>query len=211
MNVELKEKLGDGKWISTDTEDEMVVNFYFPQIFEAEYLRSCVRLEIGPLAEWMPSHETTVTPFAAEKYPNIFSQKETSILTIDAEKTFWEKITILHKISNFPDGKALPPRYARYLYDVYNLGNSWVKEKAFERKELLEKDIAFKQKFYYAKSAHYETATLSSIEILPKGAIFNALQEDYQAMRNMIYGNIPEFKEILEFLKKLQEEIHGLE
>lgn len=79
------------------------------------------------------------------------------------------------------------------------------------RKELLEKDVAFKQKFYYAKGAHYETATLSSIELLPREDVLSALQEDYQAMRNMIYGNIPEFEEILEFLEKLQEEIHGLE
>ena len=28
---------------------------------------------------------------------------------------------------------------------------------------------------------------------------------------NMIYGNIPEFEEILAFLKELQEEIHRLE
>ena len=48
LNLEMKEKLGDEEWISVDTEDEMVVNFYYPQIFEAEYLRSCVRLEIGP-------------------------------------------------------------------------------------------------------------------------------------------------------------------
>lgn len=33
----------------------------------------------------------------------------------------------------------------------------------------------------------------------------------YQAMRNMIYGNIPEFEDILVLLEKLQEEIHGLE
>ena len=78
-------------------------------------------------------------------------------------------------------------------------------------KELLEKDVFFKQKFYYAKGAHYETATLSSIELLPRKTILNALQEDYQAMKNMIYGNIPEFEEILEFLEKLQEEIHRLE
>ena len=148
---------------------------------------------------------------AAEKYPDIFLQKETSVLTIDVERTFWEKLTILHKIANFPEGKALPARYARHLYDVYNLGNSWVKESAFKRKELLEKDIAFKQKFYYAKGAHYETATLSSIELLPRKTILNALQEDYQAMKNMIYGNIPEFEEILAFLKELQEEIHRLE
>ncbi len=30
-------------------------------------------------------------------------------------------------------------------------------------------------------------------------------------MKNMIYGNIPEFEEILAFLKELQEEIHRLE
>ena len=51
LNSEMKEKLGDGEWISVNTEDEMVVNFYYSQIFEAEYLCSCVRLEIGPLAE----------------------------------------------------------------------------------------------------------------------------------------------------------------
>lgn len=211
LNIEMKEKLGEEEWISVDIEDEMVVNFYYPQIFEAEYLRSCVRLEIGPLAEWMSSHETTVTPFAAEKYPNVFSQKETLVRTVDVERTFWEKLTILHKIANFPEGRTLPARYARHLYDVYNLGNSWVKERAFKRRELLEKDVAFKQKFYYAKGAHYETATLSSIELLPRKTVLNALQEDYQAMKNMIYGNIPEFEEILEFLEKLQEEIQGLE
>ena len=172
-------------------------------------LNSEMKEKLGD-GEWMPSHETIVTPFAAEKYPDIFSQKDTSVLTIDVERTFWEKLTILHKIANFPDGKPLPARYARHLYDVYNMGNSWVKERAFKRKELLEKDVAFKQKFYYAKGAHYETATLSSIELLPKEAVLNALKEDYQAMSNMIYGNIPEFEEILEFLEKLQKEIHLL-
>lgn len=172
LNIEMKEKLGDGEWISVDTEDEMVVNFY---------------------------------------YPDIFSQKETSVLTIDVERTFWEKLTILHKIANFPEGKPLPARYARHLYDVYNMGNSWVKERAFKRKELLEKDVAFKQKFYYAKGAHYETATLENIMLVPGERIHKELEDDYQAMRNMIYGNIPEFKDILVFLEKLQEEIHGLE
>lgn len=51
---------------------------------------------------------------------------------------------------------------------------------------------------------------MSSIELMPKEAVLNALKEDYQAMRNMIYGNIPEFKDILMFLERLQEEIHGL-
>ncbi len=79
---------------------------------------------------------TTVTPFATEKYPNLFSQKDASILTIDVERTFWEKITILHKITNSPPDK-IPPRYARHLYDVYGIGNSWVRASAFVHKDLL--------------------------------------------------------------------------
>ncbi len=57
----------------------------------------------------------------------------------------------------------------------------------------------------------YETATLKSIELLPREEVLNALQEDYQAMKKMIYGNKSDFEETLEFLQKLQEEIHGLE
>ncbi|MBS4907649.1 MAG: nucleotidyl transferase AbiEii/AbiGii toxin family protein [Ruminococcus sp.] len=39
---------------------------------------------------------------------------------------------------------------------------------------------------------------------------YHVIERFSEDMRNMIYGNIPEFEEILEFLEKLQEEIHGL-
>ena len=101
---------------------------------------------------------------------------------------------------------------ARHLYDVYNMGNSWVKESAFKRKKLLEKDITFKQKFYYAKSAHYEIATLGSIMLVPGERIHKALKEDYQAMHhNMIYGKMPEYEELRGDGWKLEEEVHDLE
>ena len=131
LNEELTQKLGVGEWVSVDSYDEMVVNFMYPRDFELEYIVPVVRLEIGPLAEWLPSHKTVIEPFVAEKYPDVFEQKNTEILTIDVERTFWEKITILHKMANFPEGKILPRRYARHLYDVYCLGNSEIKKSAF--------------------------------------------------------------------------------
>lgn len=211
LNEELSEKLGKGEWVCVDSEDEMVINFVYPQTFETDYIIPHVRLEIGPLAEWIPSHIASIVPFAAEHYEWLFEQKSTDILTIDAERTFWEKITILHKISHFPEGKPLPHRYARHLYDVYCLGNSDIKSAAFEKKELLEKDVTFKQKFYYAKSAHYETATLESVNLIPSEKTIHALRDDYSAMANMFYGNAPGFDELLEYLKQLEEEIHALD
>lgn len=210
LNNELEEILGSGQWVAVDENDEMVVNFYYPQFFDVEYLRDKVRLEIGPLAEWLPSHVTKIQSFASEKYPQLFDRKTTEVLTIDVERTFWEKLTILHKMANFPANKKLPPRYARHLYDVYCMMNSPVKEQAFVRKELLEKDVTFKQKFYYAKSAHYETATLKDISLIPADYIMDAVKQDYAAMKNMIYGEYPEFEAIIEQLKELEKEVHNL-
>ena len=88
--------------------------------------------------------------------------------------------------------------------------NSPVKEQAFARKELLEKDVIFKQKFYYAKSAHYETATLKEISLIPADHIMDAVKQDYAAMKNMIYGEYPYFDDIIDCLTKLETEVHAL-
>lgn len=210
LNQELIEKLGDGTWVEVDNYDEMVVNFLYPKLYDAEYIVPAVRLEIGPLAEWMPSHERIVKSFAAEEYPNIFEQGATKILTIDAERTFWEKITILHKMANFPMNKDFPRRYARHIYDVYNLARNDIKQSAFRNKDLLEKDVLFKSKFYYARNAHYESATLAEIKLMPAEHILIALRKDYVAMRNMIYGDYPDFDEMLKCLSELETEIHNL-
>lgn len=211
LNRELQGILGKEEWVSVDKSDPMVINFRYPQNYDTDYIVPFVRLEIGPLAEWLPSHVTEITPFVAEKYPDAFEQKSTNILTIDVERTFWEKLTILHKMANFPETKEFPRRYARHLYDVYCMANSHVKEAAFARKELLEKDVVFKQKFYYAKSAHYESATLSEISLIPAEHIMSALKSDYAAMKNMIYGEYPSFEEILDCLKALEKEVHILD
>lgn len=101
---------------------------------------------------------------------------------------------------------------ARYKSRNLNLTAKTIElYKDVEWEELLEKDIAFKQKFYYAKSAHYETATLGSIMLVPGERIHKALKEDYQAMHNMIYGKMPEYEEIIGYLCKLEEEVHELE
>lgn len=89
LNKELTNELGVGNWVEIDRNDEMVVNFIYPQLFETGYIIPHVRLEIGPLAEWTPSHITKITPFAAEQYGKLFEQKDTDVLTIAVERTFW--------------------------------------------------------------------------------------------------------------------------
>ncbi len=210
LNKELSGKISGKYHLAIDEMDNMVINFYYPIIYFNDYMRNYIKLEIGPLAKWIPSHNKSITPFVCELFPNEFKQSSSTLLTTDVERTFWEKISILHKISDFTSDKQLPKRYARHYYDIYMMANSWVKEKAFERKQLLEDIIQFDQKFYYTKSADYSHATTKEVQLLPSETTKHQLFSDYDQMQDMIYGFIPKFDDILSYLKTLQEEIHNL-
>lgn len=110
----------------------------------------------------------------------------------------------------FSRRKKLPKKYARHLYDVFCMANSDVKKITFEKKELLQKDIIFKQKFYYSKSAHYESATSKDVCLIPNEKIMKELFADYKETQKMIYNEIPSFEQIIDYLKLLQNEIHNL-
>jgi hypothetical protein len=44
----------------------------YPAAFAAECIRPAVRLEIGPLASWVPSSSHRVKAYAAEAFPEAF-------------------------------------------------------------------------------------------------------------------------------------------
>ena len=193
-----------------DDKEQCTVNFFYPHVFNTDYLRQEIRLEIGPLAEWVPSHPVAITSTVAEQFPKAFQQVDTVVPTVDVERTFWEKVTILHKTAASYNQKGIPSRYARHYYDLYQMNHSEVKERAFNRKELLEQDVRFKLKFYYAKNASYETAQLGTIRLVPDSDAIEDLSVDYDHMKDMIYGDKPSFDEIMETIASLEKEINSL-
>lgn len=207
---EMSEELSFYPDFFVDKDDVQVLNFAYPHIFDEGYIRPEIRLEIGPVAEWTPSHEVEIRSMAAEEYERVFVRPSTMVLTIDAERTFWEKATILHKIAHFPEGKKLPIRYARHYYDLYRMSLSPIKQSAFDRKELLERDILFKTKFYYSKNASYETASLGEITLKPPERLIPEIRSDYERMKNMIYGAKPDFSVLIKGIEALEQEIHRL-
>lgn len=212
MERDVSDMIGRNVTVNMDPTDkeQCTVNFFYPHVFNTNYLRQEIRLEIGPLAEWVPSHPVVITSTAAEQFPAAFQQADTVVPTVDIERTFWEKVTILHKTASAYDQKGIPARYARHYYDLYQMSRSDVKNKAFCRKKLLEQDVKFKLKFYYAKNASYETAQIGTIRLVPSEAAINDLSVDYDHMKDMIYGEQPPFKQIMEGIARLEEEINSL-
>lgn len=192
-----------------DKDDPQTVVFAYPQGFEDSSILSVIRLEIGALAAWTPAAEKEITPFVAEEYPRLFKEPSTSVLTVLPERTFWEKITILHREANRPENSKVPQRYSRHYYDIYCMANSSVKDSALKDFELLSKVVEFKDKFYHCSWAKYEEAKKETIKLLPPEYNVKVFKEDYGKMQNMLYGEKPDFDAILEVIKELEKEINN--
>lgn len=190
--------------------DKQSIIIKYPKLFSDDYISPQIKLEIGVLAALTPSKIVNVKPDLYSIYPQLFEGTEIKMKTVLPSRTFWEKITILHKEHNRDANKKMNARYARHYYVVYSfIGTDFLSE-AFLDYELLYKVVQFKQKFYYTKWAKYEEATIDKIKIVPEEYRINEIKEDYEHMKQMIYGDIPPFELIIENLKILEEQIHKL-
>jgi len=206
----LIELMGATCELAIDSQDPHTINITYPKAFSSEYLRSQVRLEIGPLAAMLPMEPRDIQPYAADHFPGVFSSASVAVPTIVVARTFWEKLTILHAEAHRPVGKALPIRYARHYYDVYRLVESGLSKQALEQVDLLSEVVAFKQKFYPSGWANYGSATLEGLVLQPSAHHIDSLKADYEQMQEMLFGDKPSFENILEALKTLENTVHAL-
>ena len=169
-----------------------------------------IRLEIGALAAWTPTAPKPITPYAALHYARLFDEPTTEILTVLPERTFWEKVTILHREAYRSEKSTVPTRYSRHYYDLWCMAKSPVKAAAFADIELLEKVVRFKEKFYRCPWARYNEAKPGTMKLIPSEKNTKVLREDYEHMKNMIYGERPDFDVILSAIKALEDEINAL-
>ena len=189
--------------------EDQTITFAYPRMFDEKAVLQEIRLEIGVLGAWTPASIRQITPYVAEEYPRLFSKPEASVKTVDVERTFWEKATILHGEAFREDGQT-PSRYSRHYYDMYCLIKSPIINTAIQRIDLLEKVVEFKKRFYYSFRAHYDLAKVGSLRLIPPDTSWPVLRSDYSNMKNMIFGEYPSFEEILDCLSDAEKRINAL-
>jgi hypothetical protein len=201
--------IGDACQCKVDDSDPFVINILYPAAFPDRYLRPELRLEIGPLAAWLPHEERMIGSYAAEAFPQVFARRECSVRVIKAERTFWEKATILHHEAHRPEGNSQPSRYSRHYYDLARMAAAPVKDEALANLDLLRDVVEFKQRFYPRAWARYDLALPGGMRLVPGGHVLVAVESDYRAMTNIIFGAVPEFGAIMATLRALEDEING--
>lgn len=193
-----------------DDNDGQTVKFAYPKGFSDDSILQEIRLEFGALAAWTPADIKSITPYSAEKYVRLFNQPNTNILTVLPERTFWEKVTILHREAFREKEREFPSRYSRHYYDLYCMSKTDVKNNAFNNIGLLDKVVTFKTKFYRSPWARYDLAYPGTLRLMPPEYNMKKLRDDYLLMQNMLFGEKPSFEDVLESVERLELEINKL-
>jgi hypothetical protein len=194
---------------SVDQADDQIVNIRYPAAFSEAYIRPEVRLEIGPLASWVPSAVHTIAPYAFQAFPRVFDNPCCPVLAIVAERTFWEKTTILHQEAHRE--ALIPSRHSRHYYDLYKLAQSPIRDSALGNLQLLKEVVEFKERFYPSNWARYDLAIPGSLKLLPTSAAQLAgLERDYKDMQMMLFGERPSFSTIVHVLRELEQQLNAL-
>jgi Nucleotidyl transferase AbiEii toxin, Type IV TA system len=176
---------------------------------EPAYIRPVVRLEIGARSDHWPVVEASVASYAAQTFPGVFKEAGCKVRVLAAERTFWEKATVLHMWHHAPADKKFRDRQSRHYYDVVRLYEHELGKAAVEDTELLLKVARHKEVFFPAAWARYAEARPGTLRLVPRDARRPELGQDYRNMREMIFGEPPTFERLLEVLREIEVAING--
>jgi hypothetical protein len=177
------------------------------------YVRPLVRLEMGARGDQWPAESAEIRPYAAEALPSLrlWKKPESTVVVLSAERTFWEKATLLHKWYHCPETKPLPDKQSRHYYDVVKLFRLGVGTRAIANLELLRKVTAHQQVFFHTPWAKFEEAIPGTLRLVPPESRRREIERDYDEMRReMIFGKAPELNEVFEVLAEIEERVNNV-
>lgn len=137
-----------------------IIEIAYPKLSNPShhYTKDEILLEISTLSPHTPQGNYPIQSYICELGDYQAFGIRTQVRAISAEKTFWDKISILHQEAHRPDEKAFPQRYSRHYYDVVMIFRE-LKEHLIAGIGLCRDTFRFKQCFYYVRWANFEKMT----------------------------------------------------
>lgn len=199
--------------LDPEDKDQQTVLFVYPRSGaddgagdDSGYIKPRIKLEFGARGDTEPSTMRPITPYLAENFPDELPDSVTEVPTLAVERTFWEKVTILHALHH--NGK-LRDGLSRHYYDVLMLDGASITAGAVSQPDLLAQVVHNKSLMFAEKSASYETAVLGTLKLLPQDGMMERLAKDYDAMQDMFMTSSPAFSALIEGIARIERAINA--
>jgi len=194
-------------------QDPLIIEIYYPKLTEKDiYLRPGVLVEVGGRSLREPYSLKIFKTMVSEQFSNEpFADRSVTIPTVNPERTFLEKVFLLHEEFQRPTQKMRVERLSRHLYDIERLSQTQYFQKALEDKDLYATIVAHRSKFTRLEGVDYTKHFPSHIQIVPPPDLLSLWKKDYHEMvESMIYGEKLSFNELIMKLTHIQKEINTM-
>ena len=182
-------------------QDPEIIKITYQSVFnELSYIPRRVLIEIGARSLIEPSELKEIKSIIDENYPeSIFTETPFLVRTVIPEKTFIEKMILLHEEFSKPKEKIHFHRMSRHLYDIGQIISTDFGKRALKDEILFQEIIKHRAIFTPIKTVDYSKLELRKLKIIPPDDLIDKYEKDYLDMQeNMIYDEQISFEELIE-------------
>lgn len=125
-------------------------------------------IEVSARSLIEPNQEVVLKSMIDEHYPETdFKEDEFFVNVTNPQKTFLEKLILLHEEFQKLPEKIRHLRMSRHFYDIGQILNSEYGQAALKNIELFESIIAHRKVLTPMKTTNYKNLTLQNLNIIP--------------------------------------------
>lgn len=175
-----------------------------------DYVLPVVKIEFSSMSSDEPNVEKEITTLIHSQYPKIDKEIKFKFKSISPERTFLEKIFLLHE--EYQKENPRTERMSRHLYDLEKMMNSPYAESAFQNAKLYKNIINHRQKYNNIQGVDYQTHYPATIQICPPEKLLNNWRNDYESLReSFIYDKSKKtFDELIARMLELTNKIRKM-
>ncbi|HRE64630.1 MAG TPA: nucleotidyl transferase AbiEii/AbiGii toxin family protein [Ferruginibacter sp.] len=199
--------------VENHDQDPLIIEIYYPTLTNKDsYLKPAVLVEVGSRSLKEPFTQRSFGTIISEVFADRpFAGKSISIPVVNPERTFLEKIFLLHEEFQKPQDKIRVERLSRHLYDIEKLSQTEYAEVALQDTDLYNTIVRHREKFTPISGIDYTNHSPDKISFIPPDTILKDWQQDYEIMtQTMIYDNPLTFDELIKRLTELQKQINRI-
>jgi hypothetical protein len=197
-----------------DNEDGQNLLIHYPSVVEADpYIAPSVKIESGAKSALDPNEKRAISPYIADDLPEPESLAIPDIVTIDPERTFLDKVLILHGMTHYFAAKGAlrgHGRMSRHYYDIHKMMADPVGPKACADAALIADCVRHAKMFFYRGNTGLDVAARGSFQLRPSADMLKPLEQDYAAMSTMIFGQKPDFATVIASVGAAEDMLNAL-
>lgn len=190
---------------------DSVLSFSIDGMGGNQYILPKVKIEVSGRSMSEPVSDIALDSMIDQVYPNTpFAEPKFMVRAVLPERTFLEKIFLLHEEFAKPKDLIRVERMSRHMYDIGQMLKTPIAGRAINDADLYRQVIEHRRTFIGLRDFDYDTLYPATLSIIPPASVIEQWKDDYENMRmHMIYGESVPFEELVYKLKKLNNIIQG--